>query len=667
MIPATPTASSAPSPRRITPLASLRRHWKLAVAAGLAVLAVGLPGAWFKGAPKYATWSVMQVAPRYMKNLKDDNEFDFQSNSQYRQFVEHQVTSITRYDIVRDALASLGDKAQVWKRKDDTEQRLVMRLQERIHARAVPDTYLMEVRLEADSKKALAETVNAVTQTFIDRMKSEMVYGSDERLGKLHEREQQLVAEVSAKTERRTVIAQKLGVATFVANDVNPHDKLLTELRHSLHEASMRRVDAEAKAAAFARSGETDTTIRSVQEHTLNDPGLNSLKAALSQRRAVLVQAMSGLKPEHPGAVAAREEIRLIDEEINRTAQSVSGQVRTSLGTRYGTTLDQSRRYEDGLKKILAEQQSQSAIYAALFNEGLTLSADIAQARGEIEKIRERTNYLNAEMGSPGFVRLVTPAMTPEFPYGPGRKKLFLLVLVAAFGLALVVPVARDVFDPRVRNAGDAERAMGFAAAGVLEERGSPKAADILRRIASSLIQARHDHEHAAFALTSVADGCGTTSTALDLGRELDRIGFPTVVIEANAAMPDARFGPALPGLQECLLGQADVDDCIIEGDDDLPARIAVGRAEGQHLRQLDALAGVMADLHQRFAFVLVDLPALGQSADAELLVRQLGHVLMVVPVNGVRKAAVQRARLRLARLEPESMGLVVTQAGAAA
>ncbi len=663
MMSAAQNISSAPSPRRITPLGSLRRHWKLAAAVALVVVAVGLPAAWFKGAPTYAAWSVMQVAPRYMKNLKDDNEFDFQSNSQYRQFVEHQVSSVRRYDVVRDAMARLGEQAEQWKRKDDNEQRTIMRLQEKLLVRAVPDTYLMEIRLEAGSKKALADTVNAISTTFIERMKQEMVYGSDERMGKLDEREHDLTTALTGKSDRRTAIAQKLGVATFVANDINPHDKLLTDLRHALHESSMRRVDAEAKAAAFARSGETDISIRSVQEHMLNDPGLNSLKAALSQRRAVLVQAQSGLKAEHPGALAAREEIRLIDAEIAQHAQLVSGQVRSSMGSRYSTTVDQARRYEEGLKKILAEQQAQSSVYAALFNEGLTLSADIAQLRGEIEKIRERSNFLTTEMGAPGFVRLVTPAMTPEYPFGPGRKKLFLMVLVAALGLALIVPIARDALDSRVRNAGDAERAMGFAAAGVVGIRGSAEAEDALRRIASALIQARHDHEHASFAMTSVVVGAGNSSLTLDLGRELDKIGFPTVVIEANAASPDARYASSLPGLQECLLGRADVAGCVSPADDKLPARISVGQVQGKHLSQLDTLASVMAELHEQYAFVLVDLPALGQSADAELLVRQIGRVMTVVPVNDASKAAVQRVKLRLARIDPESMGLVVVRA----
>jgi len=87
----------------IKPLVSLRAHPRAALGVALAVLALGLPVAWLKGAPKYHTEATVQVAPRYMKNLRDDQEVVFESNSQYRQFVEQQVETVRRYDILQRA------------------------------------------------------------------------------------------------------------------------------------------------------------------------------------------------------------------------------------------------------------------------------------------------------------------------------------------------------------------------------------------------------------------------------------------------------------------------------------------------------------------------------------------------------------------------------------
>ena len=180
--------------RGIMPLTSLLAHPLLALAAVMLVLAVGVPMAWKKGAPSYQTEAAIQVAPRYMRNLREDQELDFQSNAQYRQFVEHQRKSVGRYDVLSDALDSLGEQRTLWQRPDESDRRAVERLREKLTVASVPDTYLLRISLEGDRANGLAEVVNAVTSTFIERMKAEQIYGADERAKNLRVREQELLA-----------------------------------------------------------------------------------------------------------------------------------------------------------------------------------------------------------------------------------------------------------------------------------------------------------------------------------------------------------------------------------------------------------------------------------------------------------------------------------------
>ncbi len=144
--------------RGIKPLASLLAHPLLALTAAVLVIAVGVPMAWKKGEPRYQTEATLQVSPRYMRNLREDQELDFQSNTQYRQFVEHQRRSVDRYDVLRDALASLGEQRTLWQRPDESERRAVERLRERLTVASVPDTYLVRIALEGDQPKGLAES-----------------------------------------------------------------------------------------------------------------------------------------------------------------------------------------------------------------------------------------------------------------------------------------------------------------------------------------------------------------------------------------------------------------------------------------------------------------------------------------------------------------------------
>jgi hypothetical protein len=49
------------------------------------------------------TEAVFQVAPSYMKNMEADKELELQSNSQYREFVNHLSTTVTRQDVLARA------------------------------------------------------------------------------------------------------------------------------------------------------------------------------------------------------------------------------------------------------------------------------------------------------------------------------------------------------------------------------------------------------------------------------------------------------------------------------------------------------------------------------------------------------------------------------------
>ena len=662
------TAPSLPG-RGIRPLASLLAHGWLPLAVAVGVLAVGLPLAWKKGEPSYRAEAAIQVAPRYMRNLKEDQELDFQSNTQYRQFVEHQRKSVARHDVLRDALASLGAQRTLWQRASETERQAIERLRERLVVASVPDTYLLRVALEGGRPEGLAEVTNAVTRTFIDRMKAEQIYGADERTRQLREREAELLAVIAAKGGQRAEIAQSLSLTTFNEATPNPYDQLVADLRGKLAEARQRRMDADAALAAFKSRGDTNVTTRSVQDAVLNDPGLNSLKGALSTRRATLLVQKSGLKPDHPGAVAADRELAEIDSELKSQSGRLEGGVRGNLQARLQGTADQAAEVERGLQQDLAAIEAQASQFARLFQEATTLTADIGQARAEMDKVRERVNYIDIESSSFGFLRLVSPALVPEQPFGPGRKKLLLMVLLAAAAAGVLAPVLRDLLDRRVHTVNDAQRVMGIAPAGWQIERGD-NASQIfgdeqLRRMAAALMRSQQARGQRVFGFSGCKPGAGTTSLVLELGQTLRTLGCRVLVVEANGYASDARYTSARPGLAQLLRAQASADEVITEATATLPARVAASGpgSEGRiAIERLDRLEEALRHWSQSADYVLVDMPPLLASADAELLVRSVGQVLLVVQAGAVTQGEVRRASRLLQTIDPEAVGLVVNR-----
>ena len=64
----------------------------------------------------------------------------------------------------------------------------------------------------------------------------------------------------------------------------------------------------------------------------------------------------------------------------------------------------------------------------------------------------------------------------------------------------------------------------------------------------------------------------------------------------------------------------------------------------------------------RQFDMVLIDLPPLLPSADAELLIDAIGQVFLVVEAEVLNKADVVRARVQLERMDPDAVGLVVNK-----
>jgi Mrp family chromosome partitioning ATPase/uncharacterized protein involved in exopolysaccharide biosynthesis len=602
-----------------------------------------------------------------MKNIKDDNELDFQSNSQYRQFVEHQTRSVARFDIVKHAVERMGAKADRFRVQGESERRLIERLQERLVVNPVADTYLMQVSVEGARADGLADLVNAVVESYLASMKEEQMFGADERMKNLDAREKELLGQVAEKTKRRTTIALELGVTSFKDGNGNPYDALLAETRSALAEARNARMAAEAKKGAFIAKGETDMSTRSINESVLTDPGLNSFKASLNSRRAALATAISGLTAQHPGEAAARQELLEIDRAIAQQTEVLTKDVKGSLVARYEMTLDQARRYETDLEKVLREQEKSSGRFAGLFNEALTLSNDITQLGKEVDAFRERLNFFAAERGALGFVRMVTPALAPEIPYGIGRKKLFILVLFAALLMALVTPVAIDLTDRRVNTVNDAESVLRMPSLGWMVEREGAAtemfAEDQLRRIAGGLIREQDRHGTRVFALSGVKPGGGTTELTLSLARTLNVLGFRTVAVEANAFHADSRYESDKPGLAQCLLGEATPEDCVVEANGELPCRVRVGSAPGRvNVDGLDRLASVMDGFSASYQFVLVDMPPLLVSADAEIMLSRLGQLLLVVEAGGISKGELARAGRLLEKVSSKAVGMIVNR-----
>ncbi len=656
--------------RGIKPLVSLKAHLKVALVAFVVITLLGLPVVFLKGKPNFIATALIQVSPTYMKNLRDDGELSFPSNTQYRQFVENQAKSVLRFDIVQDGLRSLKEKGDVWRKPGKSERDAINMLQNIISVRTIPDTYLMEVTISNTEAAGIADIVNAIVTTYVDRMKYERVYGSDIRQQNLEKRSEELLNSIADYTDRRTNLALKLGISTFGQQVDNPYDKVLSEQRSALTDARNKRIEAEAQLQAFQKYGETDINTRSVQEAVLIDPGLSNLKANLYKRRADILTQLAGLTPQHPGYSELNKELKQIDKEIEKQIKSLTQSITANLLSRYENSVRQSRTVEEKMAADLSDLEQKGSEFANIYNQVMELTHHIQQDRNEFDVIRERLNTFAAEENSFGFVRMVTPALPPEQSFGTSKKKLLVMVMVLALAASLTLPILLDMLDKRINTVNDAERILGIGSLGwMIEKTTRPTemfGEDLIRRMASGLIHQQNDHQSRVFAFSAIKPGAGTSELVMMLGKTLDSLGFPTLVIEANAFKPDVRFNPShekKAGLAECIHQQLDPSTVITLADSTYPDRLWIGQTEQtRHLDCINQINTVTQSCLDCYKFILVDTPPLLLSADTELLAQELQNLVLVVEAGATSRGELKRAGRLVEKVNPAAVGVVVNR-----
>ncbi len=665
-----PIVIPAPGGGGIDVLRSFNRHRMVALVVAIFVVLAGTPVAWMKGKPQYGVTAVIYISPRFLANLQDSVEHELQSDQQYRQYVQQNAKTINRYDILVEALRKAGQNNSFFLTPKETVEHAAERLQGALQISPVPDTYQIAVSLQGGKAEGLAELVNGVLTTFISKAKAEEFYASDERIRNLIRDRTRLEQEIAEKQQRRLDIGQELGVSSFSNNFVNPYDHLLASAREALAGARVQNIQTEAALAAYdgkQRAGGADSLRSIAEQEASRDLALTSLVSSQGSRRTQLLSLMNGLSPDHPGRRAAERELAEMDRQLDELHQKLVDAAAKSITDQRKAEAYKTLRIVEKLNAELEQQASRTAWFTKNYQEGIQLGNSIDQAQKRIDGIQDRIDSLSLEKSAPGFVRMFSAARKPTTPEKGGRKNLIAGVLVLGLVLGLLVPVAADMFDPRLHSPRDVEKLLGFAPVGWLLEK-SEAGPDFAReqslRLASRMVQDQQAHNSRIFAMTSVKARGGTSTLVIDTAAALRSLGVSALAVEANAYRADPRYrSPDDRGLTVVLQGTQEFADAVVPGDASMPDHVAVGDVEDQkNLPDIQRLIEILRAASDAYSIVLVDLPPILASVDAEFIARGVDVTIMVIEAGVVTKMEVQRAAACLERIRVPAVSAILNR-----
>jgi succinoglycan biosynthesis transport protein ExoP len=641
-------------------LSSVRRHLPVFLIVSFVLAGCGAFVFRNKAKPVYSSQSVVYISPRFPKVLNPDSEVELP----YDSYFQDEILTVTRYDIIADAISQLAP--EVRHRTGPPLPSEIVKLQHSLVMTRIGTSYEMSIALRGSSPDGLADIVNAVTNSYVERTRNEEFYGLGDRLNTLQQESGHLREQTDSALGEQADLMQQLGVASVSTGDgaINPYDTSSNSVRNQLNLARMQREAAEAQLDTSLKDdgpGEASALDTAAEEAIAADPGSSGMWSTLNNRRALLLEEMSGLRPDHPIHQKDQDQLSSIDGAMGDLRQKAAAQLQGKLRR----DVERTRLVELKLTQELNENTQNAAAAAPKFQRAIELGPEIESLQKAYEAVDARIRDLELESNSPGSVHVSTKALTPTSPE-PNKLPLYALaLLLISFGCALAVATGIDFFDSRIYLAEDIERVVGFQPIGILldtDEFSEEAAEDYYFRLAAGIDNAVRNAGARSFLFTSLANGAGTSTIIRRLSEELRGLNLRCRTIRAAGSGGTDSSQRGAFSRSELLLQRWNDNDEVQQ------APLAKGAAcsrPGPGMQDDPPANSTEQTLqHESVGFdvVLIDSDPLPVSANTEYLARVVDATVLVIKAGTTTRQELHRAARLLERLEVAGVAVVLNK-----
>ena len=401
------------------------------------------------------------------------------------------------------------------------------------------------------------------------------------------------------------------------------------------------------------------------------NPAIQNMVAERGQLEARLSDLRERYRDDYPDVREANAAIAALDRQIASAAADVKRSIRNA----YTTAARQERALGGELDRVsdltLAEQNRR-----VQYN---LIDREVEAVRQQLAVLLQRYNQIVAASNlRTSNIQLLDPAITPRKPFSPNLMKNLLLALVLGVGLAGAIAILRELLDNRLHSVEDVERKLGVTPIGqtpyvtddIEEELASQFSplSEAYSSIRASVDYAMGPGGTRVIQVTSSQPGEGKTVSAYALARKFAALGKRTLLVDMDLRRPgvsrmlDLRNAPA--GLVDVLYSRRSLSETMVSGQHDNLSILPVREVPGNPIEILSSgLVPEFLDRHRAdFDTIILDSSPLLGIADAPLLARYVDAVLFVVEANRVNSTIARRALRRLADVDANVLGALVTK-----
>lgn len=558
-------------------------------------------------------------------------------------------------------------------------------LRRRVQVEQVRDTRLVNVRVQ-DAVPAKAQILaNAVADAYVDKTMEDRMGSTSRALEWLGQQVDTLRNRLEASETSLHEFKREHGVLSVSVED--RQSLVATEiekLSEALTESNIRRIALQARAAELRDAQRRDPLEWSPVEAL---PAVQSLRERLRTKMVEREAAAQRYGEAHPKMQALETEIRALTEDLR---EEVGAAVQGA-----ESELAEVRRTETGIRAALADANDRGLELNLWEIEYGRLTRERESGSKVYDLVLKRTAETDlTRMLRVTYVRIVDRALVPTASVSPRVRFNITLGLLAGLVLGVILALAIERMDRRIRSVEDIEQ-LDVAVLGLvprIDDEGAPRGARRRGRKTAKAVGSRDliAHEQPmstvaeslravrtnlafmgvrgglrSFTVTSAAPREGKSTVVINLATSIAQSGKKVLLVDTDLRRPRLHrafsISPAV-GITSVLIGDATFDDAVrateVPGLDLMPCGpIPPNPSELLHT---DGFKKVLATALSKYDHVIFDSPPVGAVTDAAIIAPQLDGVIIVVKAQSTTREALRGAVRQLRDVGANILGSVL-------
>jgi tyrosine-protein kinase Etk/Wzc len=668
-----------------------RRRWPFAVAAVVPIVASAL---YVVRAPDRYAATARVIVSEEEAALPFGGAYKPRSSE-----LENQLQMIQSHEVIGSAAAA---GRRLYPDDPPSEEEIAKVL----HAEALSDSDIIEIKTEGYSAERAAALANLVADAYIE------AHLRDRR--KSASQEKEFVEKQLTLYERRLRASEEALEAYKRAAGVVSLPTETTELVRAAaaFAGEFERAGVE---LAVARAAETyyEEELREAEHRLRADAAAVSSPVArqlqeklikLEYRYANLV--LKGYGADHPELQALAEEIEVAKRKLADAAAGAAGEdANVNL---FARVEDLSSRLDEARASVAAletrEREMAGAVAASEYRLTALPEAEFTLGRLTREKeaneniymllLEKREEARITEASEVGRARVFSRAVPPERSFAPRRKQSLFLGVLTGLLLGTAAVALVEYFDRAVKSPAAAQQAAGAVVLAVIPRIGrhsrarrfrrgeagngvhparivaaAPKspAAEAFRQLYAQLSHtfANNGSEPVVFGVTSSRAREGKSTIASNVAINFAQLGTPTVLIDADLerlTMGRVAGISERPGLADFLRDEVTWEEIINRSEFDRLALISAGTdtSTTPALLASPRFPRLIARAREEFGVTVVDVPPVFPVADVALVARVIRKFLFLIRAGVVGHQELERAVRTLKQVGGDVIGLVL-------